>query len=294
MHAKRLKPQNFKKYYTHKKRMEVVEVSDNTPESQNDNPRVLVGCPTYLGMRYCLETWLLRMKQLTYPLCNILIVDNSADDSLFIDLQKKKAISVIRDDCTDTKRIMRLVHSRNMILEYAMANNYDYVLMMDQDVIPPANIIEELLSCKKDMVSGIYFNYFLTSGEVKYLPVAQTTLTDEEFLEVKHKLKLSRGKFKSGKDILRHLFIEEVERSGLLKVTYACNGCMLISKKVFEKVRYGTILGRPEASDDIYFFNMAKEAGFECYCYTKIKCDHLILNKYVKGKDDKFKNPLFE
>ncbi len=46
--------------------------------------------------------------------------------------------------------------------------------MLDSDVIPPKNIIQELLDCNKDLVSGLYYNYFISDGETKYLPVAWT------------------------------------------------------------------------------------------------------------------------
>ena len=35
--------------------------------------------------------------------------------------------------------------------------------------------------------------------------------------------------------------------------------------------------------DDIYFILTARDLGFKSYCFTKIKCDHLVREKY---KDD--------
>ena len=34
------------------------------------------------------------------------------------------------------------------------------MLMMDPDVIAPKNIIKELLKDNKDIISGLYYNYF--------------------------------------------------------------------------------------------------------------------------------------
>ena len=58
---------------------------------------------------------------------------------------------------------------------------------------------------------------------------------------------------------------------------------------MFKKARYGVytdIDGKIlSISDDVFFINMAKELGFIPYCYPKIKCEHLILEKYKEDKD---------
>ena len=123
------------------------------------NPKILVASPTYKGMKYCIDKFIKQIKNLTSPDYDILIVDNSEDDAFFNEL-KKYQIKVIKDNCQKEK-IHKLINSRNIIIDYALKNNYDYIFMMDCDVIPPENIIEELLKCNKDIVSGLYFNYFM-------------------------------------------------------------------------------------------------------------------------------------
>ena len=62
---------------------------------------------------------------------------------------------------------------------------------------------------------------------------------------------------------------------------------MLLSKKVFERIKYG-LLDIPKnlsTGDDIYFFEKAQEAGFDIYCHTGIKCKHLIQGKFEKGDE---------
>ena len=44
-------------------------------------PKVLVGCPTYSGMEYCLDKYAKTVKSLTHPNYDILLVDNSKDNS---------------------------------------------------------------------------------------------------------------------------------------------------------------------------------------------------------------------
>ena len=260
----------------------------------NQNPKVLVGSPLFDGMRYCIKEFLSTMKSLTYNNYDILLVDNSKTDDFFNELKKEKGIKVIKDNTQETKNIRRLVSSRNKILQYALENNYDFVLMMDTDVISPKNIIEELISCKKEIVSGLYFNYFTSSGKIKLLPVVWNLITAEEFKEIKKKINFG-SLVKSNRDLRRHLIPEEYESNRLLGVKYPSAGCMLLTKNVFEKIRYG-LLETPNnlsTTDDIYFFDKAHELGFECFCYTKIKCNHLTEGKYLKDKDGNLIHPLY-
>lgn len=259
--------------------------------------KILVASPTYNKMKYCQDKFLSSIKNLSYLYYEILIVDNSRDNEYFEELKKQSGINVIKDDTTETKNIKRLISSRNKILDYAIKNNFDYVLMIDSDVIPPRNIIEELLMCKKDIVSGLYSGNFVVSGKVEFLPVAFKSLTKEEFENIKKQIILPDF-IKSHADIRRHITKQEADSGELLEVLIPSSGCMLISRKVFEKVRYGLIdtaeMGNIKSGDDIYFILEARKLGFNAYCNTKLKCEHLIEGKYDKDEDGVYEHPMFK
>lgn len=257
------------------------------------NPKVLVASPIFDGMKYCLNEFINSIKVLDYNNYDFLLVDNSKKEKLFNELKKLNGVKLIRDDTKEERNKLRLISSRNKILNYAKENLYDYVLMMDSDVIPPKNILTELLKCNKEIVSGVYFNYFKSSGKIKLLPVAWTGLTEEEFNDIKKNYALS-PLIKTNKDIRRHLTPEEVESGKILEVLIPSAGCMLIKKEVFEKVNYG-LLEVPNnltTGDDIYFAFKAKEAGYNLYCNTKIKCEHRTQGKFQKDKDGNLIHPL--
>ncbi len=259
------------------------------------NPKVLVASPTYKGMKYCQDKFFDRINNLTYSNYDLLMIDNSEGDDYFNEL-KDKGIQVLKDEVSEKNKMRRLISSRNKIIEYALENNYDYLLMMDCDVIPPRNIIEELLNCDKNIVSGLYFNYFMSSGKLKNLPVAWRFITEEEFEEISKKINLPSS-VKSNLDLRRHLTSQEAESNELFEVIYPSAGCMLISRKVFEKVKYGLLdMSRINAntSDDIYFITKARDLGFKCYCNTKIKCDHLLSEKFKSDGKGSYLNPAYE
>lgn len=259
----------------------------------NSNPRVLVGSPVFDGTRYCIKAFIDKIRSLSYNNYDIFLVDNSINDDFFRELKKEKGIKVEKDYTKEAINKKRLVSSRNKILKHALDSGYDYVLMMDSDVIPPVNIIEELLSCEKNIVSGLYFNYFVSSDRLKYLPVAWQFITREEFEEMK-KTTVFPPVVKSHLDLRRHLIPQEYEGNSLINVMSPSAGCMLIKKKVFERIKYGLLDVQESTGDDIYFATKAREAGFKIYCYTKIKCEHLVKGKYKKDKEGNLIHPLYE
>jgi len=263
----------------------------------NQNPKILVASPTYEGMRYCEKEFVEGIINLEYSDYNILIVDNSENDEYSNHLMEIcPKLLIIRDQSNEKDKMLRLVHSRNLILNYAVKNNYDYILMIDSDVIPPKNIIQELLLCNKDIVSGLYYNYFTVDGKTKYMPVAWTALTDKEFEDVKQRIQLPDF-IKFPEDLRARLTEEEANSGQLIKVIIPSAGCMLISKKVFEKVRYGILdtvnQGGVKTTDDIYFSLEARKHGFKVYCNTKVKCEHLIEGKFKK-EGNLYKHPIYE
>ena len=119
-------------------------------------PKILVGSPINEMYDYCIEEYTNRLKSLTYKNYDILLVDNSKTDSFFKKL-KTMNVPVIKDTWHEEPRD-RQVSSRNLLREKAI-ENYDYFLNLDQDVIPPKDIIERFLAHKRRALTGIYFNY---------------------------------------------------------------------------------------------------------------------------------------
>lgn len=258
--------------------------------------KMLIASPTYNGMEYCEKRFLGRIKELSCRDYDILIVDNSGGNDYFEHLRQDKRLIVMRYDGNEKDKIKRLIGSRNKILDYAAENNYDCILMMDSDVIPPKNVVEELMKCKKDIVSGVYFSYFKSSGILKILPVAFMPISKEEFEQIR--IGGLPEFVKSNKDLRRHMTKEEIESNSLIKVLFPSAGCMLLTRKVFENknIRYGLLKIEADAqtSDDIYFITKARENGIDAYVNTAVKCDHLVSGKYIKDSDGSFRHPVFE
>jgi GT2 family glycosyltransferase len=258
-------------------------------------PKVLIGVPIFEGMNYCMKEFFEGIRALSYPNADVLLVDNSIHDGFFEELKKEKDFIVIRDKTFAKNPVERLVGSRNKVLDHAIENRYDFVFALDADVVCPKEIIEELMRCRKDIISGLYFGYFNSKEGMKILSVAWRGITKEEFEVIRKQVKLPES-VKSHEDLQRHLTQREIDSNSLFEVIYPSAGCMLISKNVFTKVRYGW-LEVPDknftaSGDDIYFINEARKAGFKSFCHTKFKCDHLLSGKFIRDEKGNFIHPL--
>ena len=248
----------------------------------NVYPRVLVASPVFDGMEYCIGDFLNRIRSLSYKNYDIFLVDNSETKDFAKKLKNSYGINTLHLLLKNMTNMKKIVRCRNRIFTYAVENSYDYVLMMDSDVIPPTDIIERLLAYKKDIVSGLYYGVFNVDRKQKIQPVAWKCLNEEEWEEVKGQL--MSNAVKRREDIRRNLTEEEIESGELQEVIIPSAGCMLVGRDVFSRFKYGIldVPGKFNTGDDIYFCRKAREAGIKLYCDPSVKCEHLIEGKFRK------------
>lgn len=142
--------------------------------------------------------------------------------------------------------------ARNVLIEEAINKDCTHVLLIDDDVFPPPDVVSKLLSHNKDVVTGLYlsrayphrpyiFDSWLNGGCTWYALKPE----DDELIEI-----------------------------------VACGlGCCLIKTDVFKAMEKPWIrLGELEADnwcDDIGFFKRVGEAGFKMYCDTSVRAGHV-------------------
>lgn len=255
-----------------------------------ESPRVLVAGPVFDGMEYCVRNFLDRIKSLSYDNYDVFLVDNSEGRDFAKRLKKKYDVNVLHLDLGDMAGMKKIVRCRNRIFSYAVEKGYDYVLMMDSDVIPPVNIIERLLVHEKDIVSGLYRGLFNVDNRQEFKSVAWKCLSEEEWDEVGDQL--MSDIVKGREDIRRNLTDEEISSGELQEVIIPSCGCMLVSRDIFSKFKYGMleVPGNINTGDDIYFCRKVRKAGIKLYCDTSLKCEHLTEGKFKE--EDGWVHPL--
>ncbi len=259
-------------------------------DSKRKYPKILVGCPTSKDYEYCLEEYLLGLFSLNYPNYDILIVDNSEDDEFF-DKLKSYGLKVAKGGFHNPV-IKRIVESRNALRNYVLEEGYDYFFSLEQDVIPPRDVINMLLSAQQKIVSGLYFGFtnayefdgkdglstqpvradsedVYFSNSLKLMPVAYSLFNDKQ------------KEMPSKKQKLRRLNEFDVNPPRKILVRMTGLGCILIHKTVLEKTKFRYEEGRKNA-DDRYFSDDVYDLGMPMILDTRIRCKHLVLKKKVK------------
>lgn len=226
-------------------------------------PKVLVGCPVSDYHEYCTKEYLQAIKNLSYPNYEVLVIDNSKDDK-FYNLIKDQ-IPTIRIDHSENV-YERVINSRNLLRQKFLDGNYDFFLSLEQDVIPPQKVIERLLAHNKDIITGIYFLPKLKAGKTELVATAWVLHPEDKSKKVDLRKEIVMGKH-------------------LLKVDLCGLGCALIHRRVLEKIKFRHDLRYGDGIDDVFFCKDAREAGFEIYADTAIKCKHLILGRTWYWKD---------
>ena len=152
--------------------------------------------------------------------------------------------------------------SRNLLVELFLKSDCEYLLMIDDDIVPPDNIME-LVEHDKDVVAGLCYACNSYSG---IFPVAYQ--------------KTDKGMFRGSYNLIGTG--NDTENKGLLKVDLVGSGCIMIHRHVFARLDkpyfkfiFNDDLTQIEESEDFDFCNRVIEAGMEVYVDTDRACGHL-------------------
>lgn len=144
--------------------------------------------------------------------------------------------------------------ARNLMVEQFLATKHDYLLMIDSDTIPPTDALDhiELIHSQPKILTGI------THIQRAEGPRANVYIKPED---VEHPLEL--------KDLPKSRFT--VAGCGASFLCVHRSVFETIPKPWFKSIEFdnGNI-----CSEDLYFCQQAKEAGFEIVCDPEIVCGH--------------------
>ena len=163
--------------------------------------------------------------------------------------------------------------ARNNIASQCLAEQADYVLMVDNDVTLPPDALVNLLSHNEDVVLGFYAHrdndnifrgrtcackLYQPDGEPYYNYPLKSEYTDEEFAQLRE-----NGVTKV-----------QIHGGGL--------GCALIKADVFRRIEWPWFKwviyedGHGVLGEDLFFCERCKDAGIPIYADTRVGCGHLL------------------
>jgi glycosyltransferase involved in cell wall biosynthesis len=142
---------------------------------------------------------------------------------------------------------------RNLISEWA--KSYDYLFSLDSDIVLPKDTLVKMLAADKDIISGLY---------IQRIP---NTHTLEVYMDTPN----------GG---CTNIPYELIKDRGVVEIAACGMGAALIKSNVFRTVEYPhffykeALTMRDTVSEDVYFCNKARAAGFTVWADASIKCDH--------------------
>tara|TARA_Y100000310_G_scaffold144893_3_gene144248 strand:+ start:58977 stop:59738 length:762 start_codon:yes stop_codon:yes gene_type:complete len=234
---------------------------------EDNKPKILIGAPTAAPYMYCLAEYVARVKELSYDNYDVVLVDNSETEG-YKEVIESFGIKAIRapEFISDSRE--RLAASRNILRKKALDEGYDYFLSLEQDVIPPKDIIEQLLQHKKKVMTGVYFK-----------PVLLNLAHKGEVVKQVKKLMPLLGGFIPGMQEKMHWYsAEEVTGRKIIQVRFSGLGCVLMHRDVLEKIKF-RVEKRVFCHDDVWFSHDLYDKGFALFCDTYVKCKHLLKEK---------------
>tara|TARA_Y100000310_G_C20497840_1_gene722432 strand:- start:47 stop:799 length:753 start_codon:yes stop_codon:yes gene_type:complete len=242
------------------------------------DPKVFIGCPTWIGKKYCINRYLNGIAALDYPEKYFMIVDNTDSDE-YINLLKEKGVNALKGP-HDKDPKKTVVDSRNILREEFLKTDFEYFLSLEQDVIPPPNAIKTLLANNARVVSGVYFTLVEVNNKAALDPMAFVSVTQEWIDKIKAKpdvykeqyAELKKNDF-DPKKIKRRLTFEEVKEPDVIEVNRVGLGCMLIHREVLEKFKFRY---NPTGYDDMTFCSDVLDNKWKILLDTSVKCKHFI------------------
>lgn len=154
-------------------------------------------------------------------------------------------------------------HNRNHIVKKFLETDFDYLMMLDDDIVPPRDFWK-LADLDKDIVGGLCFAY----KQQKVIPLALQRLPENEREDVKWKY--------------RTWTLKDIKASGgLTEVDAVGTGAIIIARRVLEHpkmkpafVNYYDKDGLRIEGLDLSFCRRAQGAGFKIYCHFGYPCSH--------------------
>lgn len=230
----------------------------------NTLPKILIGTPVYSNKRYITPYWIEAVKKVKYNNYDIFVVDNSKPSEKFDEIFKNHEIQTFKSK-PHKNPFRRLAEARQKLNEYAINNNYDYLMSIEQDIIVPDNIINFLLSHKVKVAGA---PYIVATHTDKNRRLIDYVVSASKLNKVIDNI--------DGIDINEWYLSQEIQGKGLIQVKSCSLGCTLISSEVLKKikVRYNPNIHR---ADDSYFFQDCYDQNIPVFVDSTLlwKIDHI-------------------
>lgn len=197
----------------------------------------------------------------------------------------EKADNYIRTENTHHWKeslIWKVAGYKNRIIDYAKKNDYDYLFLIDSDIMIHPKTLISLINSNKDIISEVFWTRW--QKETRELP--QVWMCDEYSFVTKE-----RDKVLTDEEYNREYtnFIEKLRKPGVYEVG-GLGACTLISKKAIDAgVNFSKIYNLSFWGEDRHFCIRAAALGLKLYVDTTYPACHIYRKDNLKEIEE-FRN----
>ncbi|MET3209908.1 UNVERIFIED_CONTAM: cellulose synthase/poly-beta-1,6-N-acetylglucosamine synthase-like glycosyltransferase [Paenibacillus sp. PvR008] len=230
---------------------------------------------------WILPSYLQHILDIDYPKAKmelLFVVNDSEDISLDILNSFKKEnkhtyknirIDVYNRNAPVDKRDLN-VRNNYIYTHLSKLRNYimsktktDHLMFIDTDILVQPDIINNLLKHKRDIVSGLIWNGYISNPDKPYLFPNIMKINTKGYFE-----HIVNNQVKNAPFLPSSVLIQ-VDLTGAI---------IMLSRKVYKSVKYGF---HPQG-EDAYFCKMAQDKGFELYCDLGVFSHHIMSQDYLE------------
>ncbi len=232
-------------------------------------PRILISFPTSDKKDYCVDEFIQQIKSFTYPLYDIFVVDNSKD-SKHVRKFWKEGIKAVHEPLNGDFR-EELARHQNIIKDYFLAGDYDYLMMIESDVFTGECILEKLVSYAEVYNAGVVTaTYEIDRGEPT---LCLTSTVDSRLVRSEKLLERSIGYEIMGQGVIP---LRKLLSDPDAKLTATGIGCTLFSRFALQDVNFRVDLSlNKRAFSDTFIFTDIASKGYEILIDSNIICKHV-------------------
>lgn len=263
---------------------------------QLNKVRVLVGSPVYQKPEI-LKAFLTSLKNLNRSTISIdyMFVDDNVDEKssqlLAEFAREESAVTVVRGKaqgayvCNDETHywdddlMLKVATYKNHIINYSLAEGYDYLFFVDSDLVLHPNLIEHLKTLDKGIVSEIFWSQWHHDR-----PLEPNVWLFDEYDLVPKRL----GETVSAKEqgIRQDKFLNQLRIPGLYEVG-GLGACTLISRAALAKgVSFEPIKNLTIHGEDRFFCIRAAVLGVGLFVDTHYPAYHIYREQDLAGVPD--------
>lgn len=234
-------------------------------------PKVLVASYFSDLKEYALYDFLAIIKNLTYPNYDIYLVDNSKDIAFH------KVIRTHGFDCDYVNpdgRMSReyMTECLNVIRDRVLKGGYDYLMMIESDLYPPLDVVDNLLIHSMPVTAYAYMIY---TGEGSS-PMLSEVEDDIAAFDKDYNTRILDNM--AGFDFM----------NGDIRKSHSCGlGCCLIQRWILEKIKFRIDDEYQSHADEYFHKDVLVELGIQPYVDTSMIVNHW--NKSWLGVPDNYR-----